>query len=86
MNDSFLFVGHSLSLLNRFSEQAFQMSCNKAELHVKTCQYCGSTFNWRKVWWRFWDELEFCSQRCKHDARSKTSQQPCAAGSVEDEF
>lgn len=41
----------------------------KRNLPTKQCQGCGLPFTWRKKWERDWDQVRFCSQRCK---RSKT--------------
>lgn len=38
---------------------------NKGELPVKTCAVCGLPFAWRKKWARCWDEVRYCSQRCR---------------------
>ncbi|MEK9786065.1 MAG: DUF2256 domain-containing protein [Arenicellales bacterium] len=43
----------------------------KSELPQKICERCKRPFTWRKKWERCWDEVRYCSERCK---RSKTSQ------------
>ncbi|MBA4275004.1 MAG: DUF2256 domain-containing protein [Alphaproteobacteria bacterium] len=37
----------------------------KAHLPVKTCVRCGRPFSWRKKWEKVWNEVKFCSDRCK---------------------
>lgn len=37
----------------------------KADLPVKTCATCGRPFTWRKAWERVWDEVRYCSDRCR---------------------
>ncbi|MDH1443426.1 DUF2256 domain-containing protein [Pseudomonas sp. GD03721] len=37
----------------------------KSELPVKTCAVCGLPFTWRKKWARCWDEVRYCSERCR---------------------
>jgi len=37
----------------------------KSELPVKTCVVCGRPFSWRKKWARCWDEVRYCSERCR---------------------
>ncbi|WP_123714625.1 DUF2256 domain-containing protein [Pseudomonas poae] len=39
----------------------------KAELPVKTCVSCGLTFAWRKKWARCWNEVRYCSERCRRN-------------------
>ncbi|AVO45809.1 DUF2256 domain-containing protein [Phreatobacter cathodiphilus] len=37
----------------------------KADLPQKTCAACGRPFAWRRKWARVWDEVRFCSDRCR---------------------
>ncbi|MEM9987761.1 MAG: DUF2256 domain-containing protein [Bacteroidota bacterium] len=45
----------------------------KSTLPSKECAVCGRPFAWRKKWEKNWDEVKYCSQRCrsqrKHAAR-----------------
>ncbi|AFY68495.1 Uncharacterized conserved protein UCP037205 [Thalassoporum mexicanum PCC 7367] len=43
---------------------------NKSHLPAKTCVSCGQSFTWRKKWARCWDEVKYCSDRCRR-ANSK---------------
>jgi hypothetical protein len=43
----------------------------KQNLPEKNCSQCGKPFAWRKKWERVWDEVKFCSDRCRSDAKSK---------------
>ncbi len=45
----------------------------KADLPQKTCAQCGRPFAWRKAWARVWDEVRFCSDRCRADAKRARS-------------
>ncbi|NVL31805.1 DUF2256 domain-containing protein [Pseudomonas syringae pv. actinidiae] len=42
----------------------------KSELPVKTCVVCGLPFTWRKKWARCWDEVRYCSERCRRNKSS----------------
>ncbi len=42
----------------------------KADLPSKTCPVCGRPFAWRKKWERSWDEVRYCSDRCRRDAKA----------------
>ncbi len=42
----------------------------KFDLPVKTCATCGRPFTWRKKWAKVWDEVRYCSDRCR-GARGK---------------
>ncbi len=42
---------------------------NKAQLPSKPCQACGRPMSWRKAWARCWDEVKYCSERCRAQAR-----------------
>lgn len=37
----------------------------KADLPSKTCAACGLPFTWRKKWARDWDNVKYCSDRCR---------------------
>ena len=37
----------------------------KADLPAKTCPVCGRPFAWRKKWEKVWDEVRYCSERCR---------------------
>jgi hypothetical protein len=42
----------------------------KADLPQKPCVHCGLAFAWRKKWQRVWNDVRFCSDRCRRDARA----------------
>jgi len=39
----------------------------KDNLPSKECANCGRTFTWRKKWERCWNEVKYCSRRCRND-------------------
>lgn len=41
----------------------------KADLPEKICAYCGLPFSWRKKWLRDWDNVKYCSDRCRRAAK-----------------
>jgi len=41
----------------------------KSELPVKLCAHCTLPFTWRKKWERDWEEVKYCSERCRRAAR-----------------
>jgi hypothetical protein len=38
---------------------------SKANLPQKTCAACSRPFTWRKKWARDWDQVKYCSDRCR---------------------
>lgn len=38
---------------------------NKVELPSKPCVACGRPMTWRKRWRNTWDEVKYCSERCR---------------------
>ena len=42
----------------------------KGDLPQKICARCGRPFAWRKKWARVWDEVKFCSGRCRSEAKA----------------
>jgi hypothetical protein len=45
---------------------------SKSDLPQKTCLVCGLPFTWRKKWADCWDEVKYCSERCRR-RKSKAS-------------
>ncbi|WP_082805308.1 DUF2256 domain-containing protein [Pseudomonas sp. BMS12] len=37
----------------------------KADLPSKLCAVCGRPFSWRRKWARCWEQVRYCSQRCR---------------------
>jgi hypothetical protein len=37
----------------------------KGDLPTKVCAGCGRPFAWRKRWEKVWDEVRYCSERCR---------------------
>ncbi len=37
----------------------------KGDLPVKTCATCGRPFVWRRKWAKVWNEVKYCSDRCR---------------------
>ncbi|MFO8037860.1 MAG: DUF2256 domain-containing protein [Sodalinema sp.] len=37
----------------------------KSNLPQKVCAVCGRPFEWRKKWANCWDEVKYCSERCR---------------------
>lgn len=40
-------------------------SVRKADLPQKECLVCRRPFSWRKKWEKVWDEVKYCSERCR---------------------
>ena len=38
---------------------------SKSALEQKTCMACNRPFTWRKKWARDWDQVKYCSDRCR---------------------
>jgi hypothetical protein len=39
----------------------------KADLPTRICTTCGRPFAWRRKWARDWENVKFCSDRCRAD-------------------
>ncbi|KWV94294.1 hypothetical protein ASS64_10795 [Erythrobacter sp. AP23] len=46
----------------------------KSDLPSKICLTCGLEFAWRKKWERDWDEVKYCSERCRRNKPSSSSE------------
>jgi hypothetical protein len=53
----------------------------KGELPTKVCVVCQRPFAWRKKWERCWDEVRYCSERCRRQGVAQAA--PIEAGPVE---
>lgn len=42
----------------------------KPDLPSKTCAACGLPFTWRKKWERDWDNVKYCSDRCRRSGKA----------------
>ncbi|MBK4772711.1 MAG: DUF2256 domain-containing protein [Pantoea sp. Morm] len=45
---------------------------NKKSLPVRYCKQCHKPMTWRKKWENCWDEVQYCSERCRRAAKSHT--------------
>ncbi|WP_439830651.1 DUF2256 domain-containing protein [Aeromonas veronii] len=45
----------------------------KPYLPEKICPVCQRPFSWRRKWARSWEEIRYCSERCRH-ARLRSHQ------------
>jgi hypothetical protein len=43
----------------------FMKMIKKANLPSKVCIHCQRPFTWRKKWEKVWDEVKYCSDRCR---------------------
>jgi len=48
----------------------------KSNLPTKTCPVCNRPFTWRKKWERVWDEVKYCSERCRRERAKQRSVDP----------
>ncbi|MCK8121285.1 DUF2256 domain-containing protein [Pseudoalteromonas sp. 2CM32C] len=45
------------------------MAHKKLNLPQKICPICNKPFAWRKKWQRDWDNVIYCSDRCKRNKK-----------------
>ena len=61
-----LIPAFALALDARGGKAAFMPKMvKKGDLPTKLCAACGLPFAWRKKWARDWDQVKFCSDRCR---------------------
>ena len=39
----------------------------KEHLPSKVCPVCGFSFNWRKKWKKTWENVKYCSEKCRRN-------------------
>ena len=47
------------------------MAHKKPHLPEKTCPVCGRPFRWRRKWAEHWDDVRYCSERCRRQRAQK---------------
>ncbi|MEM1260828.1 MAG: DUF2256 domain-containing protein [Pseudomonadota bacterium] len=52
----------------------------KSELPTKICPVCERPFAWRKKWARDWDNVRYCSERCRRQAPPALRRRPDPSG------
>ena len=43
----------------------------KENLPSKICITCNKPFSWRKKWEKVWDEVKYCSEKCRRNKSRK---------------
>ena len=41
----------------------------KGDLPSKICAQCGKPMAWRRKWAKVWDQVKYCSDRCRSEAK-----------------
>ncbi|MFM7035049.1 MAG: DUF2256 domain-containing protein [Planctomycetia bacterium] len=49
---------------------------------AKTCAACGRPFTWRKKWERCWEQVRYCSDRCRKTKRGSADGRQSRGGGV----
>ena len=73
---------HGRSLFFESFESSFETKYNflmsklpkkytKSNLPTKICAHCGREMEWRKSWAKNWEEVKYCSDRCRKEKKSK---------------
>lgn len=52
----------------------------KADLATKLCVVCAKPFTWRKKWARDWDNVKYCSRRCRDRPETVAPRQAITEG------
>ncbi|HET8859699.1 DUF2256 domain-containing protein [Marivirga sp.] len=42
----------------------------KSEFPSKVCPVCNRPFSWRKKWEKDWENVKYCSQKCKKESKN----------------
>lgn len=56
----------------------------KADLPQKVCAACGRPFAWRKKWEKVWDEVRYCSERCRRARAEREPMKPDRSATLYD--
>ncbi|RXK57823.1 DUF2256 domain-containing protein [Lacibacter luteus] len=50
------------------------MTHKKKHLPEKICIVCQRHFSWRKKWEKVWNEVKYCSDRCRNNRQKSFNQ------------
>ena len=53
---------------------------SKSNLPSKICPICQRPFEWRKKWAKCWEEVKYCSERCRRDRALSILQKSASVG------
>jgi len=45
----------------------------KTDLPQKNCLQCNRPFTWRKKWEKIWEEVKYCSDKCRANRNKVTA-------------
>ena len=45
----------------------------KSDLPTKICPVCERPFTWRKKWAKDWENVKYCSERCKRENKKSSN-------------
>lgn len=49
---------------------------NKSSLPSKPCTVCGRPMSWRRAWAKNWEQVRYCSEACRRQAKSQHGAAP----------
>jgi len=52
------------------------MAHAKPNLPTKICAACGRPFTWRKKWAACWEQVRYCSERCRRSGKVREVSEP----------
>ncbi|MFT7121890.1 MAG: hypothetical protein ACJAZ9_002078 [Neolewinella sp.] len=50
------------------------MAHKKPNLPSKVCPVCQRPFNWRKKWEKVWEDVKYCSEKCRRNKSNSTDE------------
>ena len=65
-------ITRSLTVLNVKGGNSNDKKYTKSNLPTKTCIVCNRPFEYRKKWAKVWDEVKYCSDRCRGQRSSNS--------------
>lgn len=60
-----MFVYLAIAISNLHQTENMRRNHSKSDLPSKVCPVCQRPFTWRKKWEDCWDEVKYCSERCR---------------------
>ncbi len=63
--DGSMFERYYFSLKSQKNDSFTVKIRKKSDLPTKLCLVCGRPFAWRKKWEGCWEDVKYCSERCR---------------------
>jgi hypothetical protein len=62
-----------MPFVNVYRSKNDNFKVKKSDLPKKICAVCKRPFTWRKKWEKDWNNVKYCSERCRRNKNNEES-------------